>query len=63
MWLDKPVRIDVSTSAGSPSGNMARLIGDQLPGFDAGKNVGPVVRVGVNPNMVAVNPVVPFEDL
>lgn len=35
----------------------------KAPGFDADKDFDPVVRVGVNPMMVAVNPAVPVKDL
>ena len=33
------------------------------PGFDAERDFAPVVRVGINPMMVAVNPAVPAHDL
>ena len=33
------------------------------PGFDAAKDFTPVVRVGINPMMIAVNPSVPAKDL
>ena len=35
----------------------------KAPGFDADKDFDPIVRVGVNPMMVAVNPAVPVKDL
>lgn len=33
------------------------------PGFDAPKDFMPIVRVGINPMMIAVNPTVPVKDL
>lgn len=33
------------------------------PGFDASKDFTPIVKVGVNPMMVAINPTVPAKDL
>lgn len=33
------------------------------PGFDAPKDFTPIVRVGVNPMMISVNPIVPVKDL
>jgi tripartite-type tricarboxylate transporter receptor subunit TctC len=35
----------------------------KAPGFDADKDFDPIVRVGVNPMMIAVNPAVPVKDL
>lgn len=35
----------------------------KAPGFDSEKDFDPIVRVGVNPMMVAVNPAVPVKDL
>lgn len=114
-WPDKPVRVVVSSAAGSAPDIVARLISDQLgpmwgkavvvdnrpgaggnlgaqaaarsapdgytlwfahatpvvmnqflfkaPGFDAERDFDAIVRVGVNPMMIAVNPAVPAKDL
>jgi len=114
-WPDRPVKVFVSSAAGSAPDIVARLIGDQLaqmwgkgvivdnrpgaggnigaqaaakapadghhlwfahatpvvmnqylfktPGFDAERAFVPVVRVGVNPMMIAVHPSVPAKDL
>ncbi len=35
----------------------------KAPGFDADKDFDPIVRVGVNPMMIAVHPAVPVKDL
>jgi tripartite-type tricarboxylate transporter receptor subunit TctC len=35
----------------------------KTPGFDSEKDFDPIVRVGVNPMMIAVNPTVPVKDL
>lgn len=35
----------------------------KAPGFDSEKDFDPIVRVGVNPMMIAVNPAVPVKDL
>lgn len=35
----------------------------KAPGFDSEKDFDPIVRVGVNPMMIAVNPTVPVKDL
>jgi tripartite-type tricarboxylate transporter receptor subunit TctC len=114
-WPDKPVKVIVSSAAGSAPDIIARLIGEQLaqtwgkgvvvdnrpgaggnlgaqaaarsapdgytlwfahatpvvmnqylfknPGFDAPKDFTPIVRVGVNPMMISINPTVPVKDL
>ena len=114
-WPDRPVKVYVSTAAGSAPDIIARLITDQLaqlwgkplvvdnrpgaggnlgaqaaakspgdgytlwfahatpvvmnqylfktPGFDAERDFVPIVRVGVNPMMIAVNPGVPAQGL
>lgn len=114
-WPERPVKLFVSSAAGSAPDIMARLIGEHLanawgkavvidnrpgaggnlgaqaaarapadghvlwfahatpvvmsaalfkaPGFDAEKDFQPVVRVGLNPMMIAVNASVPARDL
>ena len=114
-WPDRPVKVYVSTAAGSAPDIIARLVTDQLaqlwgkplvvdnrpgaggnlgaqaaakspgdgytlwfahatpvvmnqylfktPGFDAERDFVPIVRVGVNPMMIAVNPGVPAQGL
>ena len=114
-WPERPVKVYVSTAAGSAPDIIARLITDQLaqmwgkalvvdnrpgaggnlgaqaaaksqadgytfwfahatpvvmnqylfktPGFDAERDFTPVVRIGVNPMMIAVNPALPANDL
>ncbi len=114
-WPDRPVKVFVSTAAGSAPDIVARLITDQLaqlwgkalvvdnrpgaggnlgaqataksvpdgytfwfahatpvvmnqylfkaPGFDSERDFTPIVRVGVNPMMIAVNPALPVTDL
>ena len=114
-WPERPVKVYVSTAAGSAPDIVARLITDQLaqmwgkalvidnrpgaggnlgaqaaakspadgytlwfahatpvvmnqylfktPGFDAERDFTAVVRVGLNPMMIAVNPLLPANDL
>jgi tripartite-type tricarboxylate transporter receptor subunit TctC len=114
-WPEKPVKLIVSSSAGSAPDIIARLIGEQLaqiwgkgvivdnrpgaggnlgaqaaarsapdgytlwfahatpvvmnqylfknPGFDPAKDFTPIVKVGVNPMMISINPKVPAKDL
>lgn len=114
-WPERPVKVVVSTAAGSAPDIVARIITDQLgalwgrglvidnrpgaggnlgaqaaakgpadgytlwfahatpvvmnqylfktPGFDAERDFTPIVRIGVNPMMIAVNPGVPAPDL
>jgi tripartite-type tricarboxylate transporter receptor subunit TctC len=114
-WPDRPVKVFVSTAAGSAPDIVTRLITDQLaqmwgkalivdnrpgaggnlgaqataksapdgytfwfahatpvvmnqylfkaPGFDSERDFMPIVRIGVNPMMIAVNPSLPANDL